>query len=126
MNDNERAERNRELVLHCFAEVDKGNLEPLRALLHKDFLEHGPGNPSGRDAFVQFIADSGMTEARLDMKRAIADHDHVVVHYNLVPPGEERGMAVVDILRFVDDKIVEHWDVVQPVPEPDQVPHGMF
>jgi predicted SnoaL-like aldol condensation-catalyzing enzyme len=33
----------------------------------------------------------------------------------------------VDVLRTVlREDFVEHWDVVQPVPEPAAVPHGMF
>jgi predicted SnoaL-like aldol condensation-catalyzing enzyme len=41
-------------------------------------------------------------------------------------PDHEHGMAVVDIWRLEDGLIVEHWDVVQPVPEPATVPHGML
>jgi hypothetical protein len=41
-------------------------------------------------------------------------------------PGDEQGVAVVDIWRLVDGQIVEHWDVVQPVPDAAQIPNGMF
>jgi predicted SnoaL-like aldol condensation-catalyzing enzyme len=39
---------------------------------------------------------------------------------------EGRGMAVVDLWRLEDDLVVEHWDVEQPVPEPEHVPNGML
>jgi len=32
-------------------------------------------------------------------------------------PGQTRGVAMVDIYRLVDGKIVEHWDVAQPLPD---------
>lgn len=56
----------------------------------------------------------------------IADDDHVVMHYHMSTPDDERGVAVVDIWRVVDGQIVEHWDVLQPVPDAAQIPNGMF
>lgn len=120
------AERNRDLILHGLAEFTKGNVDVLRTLLHEDFVEHSPGNPSGRDAFVAFIANSPMATAELDIKRIVVDDEYAVVHYHMVPPGDERGIAVVDIWRVVDGRITEHWDVVQPVPDPAEIPRGMF
>ncbi|MFG6195726.1 nuclear transport factor 2 family protein [Nonomuraea sp. JJY05] len=126
MSENGIAERNKEIALRGFAEFAAGNVEILRGLLREDFVEHSPGNPSGRDAFIEFIASAPVAKAKLDLKRVIAEGDHVVMHYHLLPPGEERGIAVVDIWRMVDGQIVEHWDVVQPVPDPDEIPNGMF
>ncbi|NUS93117.1 MAG: SnoaL-like domain-containing protein, partial [Nocardia sp.] len=63
--------------------------------------------------------------ARLELRRVVADDEHVVVHYRMTTPADERGTAVVDIWRLVDDRIVEHWDVVQPVPDSAQIPNGM-
>jgi predicted SnoaL-like aldol condensation-catalyzing enzyme len=104
----------KELTLHAFQEFANGNLEPLRPLLHANFVEHSPGNPSGRDAFIDFIGRAPVAGARLDLRRVIADDTHVVVHYLMTTA--EASQAVVDIWRFEGEQIVEHWDVVQPVP----------
>lgn len=126
MTDSE-TERNRKLVVDGFAEFARGNIDILRTLLHEDFVEHSPGNPSGRDAFIDFVASSPVGRAtRLDLERTIADGPYVAMHYLMIGSGEDRGTAVVDIWRLEDGQIVEHWDVVQPVPEPAQVPHGML
>lgn len=50
----------------------------------------------------------------------------MVTHDRMSTPDDERGVADVDIWRMVDGQIVEHWDVLQPVPDADQTPHGMF
>jgi hypothetical protein len=39
---------------------------------------------------------------------------------------QERGAAVVHIFRFDQDRIVELWDVGQPVPEKAVHENGMF
>lgn len=129
---NDRAEHNKRLAVHGFREFAAGNVDVLRTLLHEDFVEHSPGNPSGRDAFIEFIAKAPVAGARLDLKRVIADDDHVVMHYRMSTSDtsdasdDERGVAVVDIWRMVDGQIVEHWDVLQDVPAADQTPNGMF
>lgn len=120
------AERNRTLVLDAFAEFAASrDIEVLRELIAEDFVEHSPGNPSGRDAFIEFMATSPFATSRLDLRRVVADDTHVVLHYLMVAPGEARGTAVVDILRMDGAKIVEHWDVKEPVPDPAQTPNGM-
>ncbi|GGT12660.1 nuclear transport factor 2 family protein [Nonomuraea spiralis] len=126
MNENSKAVRNKELVLHGFTRFAAGDIDVLRTLLAKDFVEHSPGNPSGREAFIAYIAESPVARARLDLKRVVADDEHVVMHYRMTTDDDPRGIAVADIWRVVDGEIVEHWDVVQPVPEDSQVPHGMF
>lgn len=118
------AEENRAIVLNGFQEFAQGNIDGLRTLLHEDFVEHSPGNPSGRDAFIDYLMSSPLTISRLDLKRTIADDTHVVLHYHLTRPGTSE--AVVDIWRIDDGLIVEHWDTVQPVPPADEVPNGMF
>ena len=121
-----RADRNKELAVQGFREFAAGNYEVLRTLLHEDFVEHSPDNPSGRDAFIEHIISAPVAKAELDLRRVIADDEHVVMHYRMTTPDDERGVAVVDIWRLVDDQIVEHWDVLQSVPDSVRTPNGMF
>jgi len=123
----DRAAKNREIVLRGFQEFAEGNIDVLRRLLREDFVEHSPDNPSGRDAFIEFIRGGSLPSSRLDLKRVIADDTYVVLHYHLTRPDEEgAGEAVVDIWRLEDGLIVEHWDTVQSVPSADRIPQGMF
>jgi predicted SnoaL-like aldol condensation-catalyzing enzyme len=116
----------KERIMSGFAEFAAGNIEVLQTLLREDFIEHSPGNPSGRRAFIDFIKNSALTSSRFELKRVVAEGDLVVMHYHLIPREGGRGLAVVDFWRLEDGLIAEHWDVVQPVPEPEEVPHGMF
>jgi predicted SnoaL-like aldol condensation-catalyzing enzyme len=104
---------NKQLFLDAFARFAAGDIEVLRTVVREDFVEHSPGNPSGRDAWVDFIAASPVAKARLELAHVIADDDHVVVHYRMVAP-DGTDTAVVDIWRYADGLITEHWDVVAP------------
>jgi predicted SnoaL-like aldol condensation-catalyzing enzyme len=126
MTDIDIAAANRDAFLQAFGRFAAGDHDVLREILREDFVEHSPGNPSGRDAFVEYIKTSPIATARLDLKRVIADAEYVVAHYHLVESEDTRGEAVVDIWRFENGRIVEHWDVVQPVPADSETPNGMF
>ncbi len=52
-----------------------------------------------------------------DIKRAVAEGDLVVTHSLLKTSPEDRGTALANFYRLEDGKIVEHWEVAQPVPE---------
>jgi predicted SnoaL-like aldol condensation-catalyzing enzyme len=54
------------------------------------------------------------------------DGDFVIVHSHATTTPEDRGMAIVDIFRMDDGKIVEHWDVIQPIPEKAANENTMF
>ncbi|MFB8279115.1 nuclear transport factor 2 family protein [Nocardia colli] len=117
---------NKNLVLNALAAFQQGNLDGFRDLLHEDFIAHAPGTPSGRDAFLDYTANSPIGTAGIEVKRVIADADYVVVHQHLTPRGADRGLAIIDIWRLTDGRITEHWHAAQPVPDDDQIPNGMF
>jgi predicted SnoaL-like aldol condensation-catalyzing enzyme len=62
----------------------------------------------------------------LEIKRAVAEGELVVTHSLLKNSPEDRGTAVADFFRLEDGKIVEHWDVLQPMPESAANDHPMF
>jgi predicted SnoaL-like aldol condensation-catalyzing enzyme len=124
---------NRELVLQLFARFDAGDLDGALALLHPDFVSHNPRVPrdpettTGLQAFADFFrgpAGKALLEAGTDVRRVIADDSLVAVHNRIALPSGD--VAAVDIMRIQDGLVIEHWDVVQPVPEEPANPHGML
>jgi predicted SnoaL-like aldol condensation-catalyzing enzyme len=62
----------------------------------------------------------------LEVKRVIAEGELVAVHSHVQQMPGERGAAVVHIFRFENDRIVELWDLGQPVPDESPNQFGMF
>ena len=59
-------------------------------------------------------------------KQILEDGNQVAIYSHVVTEPGNRGLAVVHILRFEGEKIVELWDVAQPVPENSPNELGMF
>ena len=87
-----------------------------------------PAQPDGAEAFVEFV--TGFTQAypllRVDFKHLVAEGDLVAVHSNYVREPNDRGLAVMDIFRLEDGKIVDHWDSIQEVPTEAANSNTMF
>ena len=92
------------------------------------YIQHNPQAPDGFEAFVQFVGGflEQFPQLSLDIKRAVAEGDMVVSHSLLKTSPEDRGTAVADFFRLEDGKVVEHWDVMQPIPESAAIEHPMF
>jgi predicted SnoaL-like aldol condensation-catalyzing enzyme/catechol 2,3-dioxygenase-like lactoylglutathione lyase family enzyme len=81
-----------------------------------DYIQHNPAIADGRDAAIAFLEPKfGAPGATFDVKRLIVDGDFAVVHLHGRPDPAQPGVAVADIYRLEGGKIVEHWDVLQPV-----------
>ena len=71
----------------------------------------------GPRKFVAWIL-ANHPDAHGEIKRVFADGDYVILHSHWHGLSDNpRGEAVVDIYRSEDGKVVEHWDVIQPIPE---------
>ncbi len=87
--------------------------------LHEDFIEHNAAAAGGPQAFVRFVRGllAQHPAMSLRIERVVAEGDLVVTHgFLTLDPGDETVLALADIFRVQDDKLVEHWDVVQTVP----------
>jgi predicted SnoaL-like aldol condensation-catalyzing enzyme len=92
------------------------------------YIQHNPQGPDGFEAFVHFVEGfvEQFPQMSLEIKRAVAEGDLVVTHSVLRTSPQDRGTAAADFFRLEDGKVVEHWDVLQPVPESAANDHPMF
>ena len=109
------------------------------ALNHKDFAaaqkymgarytQHNPTAPDGPEGlkkFPEFLRDK-YPASHSEIRQAFADGDYVILHVHAVREPAPRGSAIVDIFKLENGKIVEHWDVIQPIPEKAANGNGMF
>lgn len=122
-------ERNRKVIedfVHSFYE--KRDVEAaFKAHVVPDYIQHNPGIADGRqaaiDALKPMFSSSG---ARFDVKRIVVDGQYAVIHLFGRGDPNTPGAAVADIYRLKNGKIVEHWDILQPMPERSANPHPMF
>jgi predicted SnoaL-like aldol condensation-catalyzing enzyme len=122
------ADRNKEIIRECYEQFfTHRDLTRLTEVIGEEFVQHSPDAPSGRQAYLDHLAEAAFFGGSTDIKLILADGDHVAVHHNMKLPDEKgEGLAVVDLWRLDNGRIVEHWDVEQPVPEASRVPNGMF
>lgn len=123
-------------------ETDKANViafykmmfndcEPAQAISSyagDDYIQHNPHVSDGKDGFISYFERMAQEYPgkRVEVKRAIAEGNHVVLHCHQIWP-EGLEYAGIDIFRLDEiGKIVEHWDVLQELPDHSENDNGMF
>jgi len=122
-------EANKKTVLELYDKaLNQHDFEGAAKHLGPYYKQHNPLAEDGAEGLRKFIEfrKQKFPQARSEIKRAFADGDHVILHVHSVREPGQRGVAIIDIFRLENGKVVEHWDVIQDVPENPRNTNTMF
>lgn len=93
------------------------------------YRQHSPGIADGLEPLLTLIAqfDVEFPEYAIRVVRLVAEGDLVFAHCHYTYGAKNpRGKAIAEVFRLEGDQIVEHWDVIQDIPELAANSNGMF
>ncbi|RZG48968.1 nuclear transport factor 2 family protein [Acinetobacter wuhouensis] len=127
---NQQATQNKKIVVDFYEGVFQKHQVKAYAdrYIGDKYIQHNPHVPNGKAPFVDYFTGhfKENPEAKSVIKRAVAEGDLVFLHVHSTQNAQDRGVAIVDIFRVENGKIVEHWDVQQAVPEQAANSNTMF
>jgi predicted SnoaL-like aldol condensation-catalyzing enzyme len=127
--DAQQMELNKKTVAAFYdAALNKKDFDEAAKYLGSHYTQHNPNakdGPEGLKGFIGFLKEK-FPNNRSEIKRSFADGDYVIVHVHAVREPGTRGNAIIDIFKLENGKVVEHWDVVQPIPDNPANSNGMF
>jgi predicted SnoaL-like aldol condensation-catalyzing enzyme len=127
--DAPNVEANRKTAVAFYeAAINRKDYDAAVKYLGPQYKQHNPtaaDGPEGLKAFIEFLK-TRFPAQHGDIKRVIAAGDLVVLHVHSTRGDNTPGRAIVDIFRLENGKVVEHWDVIQDIPEKAANSNGMF
>jgi predicted SnoaL-like aldol condensation-catalyzing enzyme len=121
MSHHTQEQRNKaECVMEFYQRVViENNFEVAPQYIKEPYIQHNAKVANGLAGLILFA--KGLTEKypgmTYEFKRIFVDGDYVILHSHVITKTGQRGVAVIDMFRLDGDKLAEHWDVIQNIPE---------
>jgi predicted SnoaL-like aldol condensation-catalyzing enzyme len=111
---------NKAIAIEALTEtLVKGNVDAVDTYFDPGYIQHNPDVPNGLEALKGLIENLNASgNFKAEFVRVIADGDLVAFHGRYDGFGET-PMIAFDVFRLEDGKIVEHWDNLIPMAEPN-------
>lgn len=122
---------NKKLVVDFYTEVLLyGKADAIDKYIGDVYIQHNPNLADGKEALRQLVESFPSKEKGAsptgEIVRVVAEGDLVVLHVKNHDWPEPNGGAIVDIFRVENNKITEHWDVIQAIPDSSKNNNTMF
>ncbi len=108
---------------------DKHDESAIDDYLSEPYIQHNPHVADGVEAFRNEFHErfrTDMKDCSTQIRHVSSRDDLVFIHNILKRSPDVKGHAAVDIFRFENGRIVEHWDVIQTMPDSSKNDHPMF
>ncbi len=116
-------QKNKQIAIDFYnAALNEKDWPGNRYTQHSIYMADGPGSLK---ALVERLQKE-FPDNHGEIKRAWADGDIVALHVHVKRTAAHLGWSVIELLRLENNKVVEHWDMFQPVPETAQNDNTMF
>ena len=110
-------EQNRATMKKIVDIFNSGDFSEVNLIFSPDYIDHQkpPGMEiNGPDEFKQIVTDArgSLRKLEVTIEDLITEQDKVVgrLHWHLIDlAGKTIDRETIDILRLVDDQVVEHW-----------------
>ena len=113
-------EANKKAVLEAYdLALNQKDADAAFKYLGPTYTQHNPTVADGFEGWKAMVTwlKTDRPNFNVVVKRVIAEGDFVVLHVHMKADEGDRGRAGVEIFRLEQGKIVEHWDVLQAIPE---------
>ncbi|WP_299621700.1 nuclear transport factor 2 family protein [uncultured Tenacibaculum sp.] len=124
MNDTDKTEANKAIVKQFAEEVlMNGKMDNLTTLINPNkYLQHNSQVADGLDglgAALKYFAENGLV-MQYDKVHKVLGEGNFVLTMSEGKFGKGDHVAYYDLFRLENGQIVEHWDVIQPIPAKEE------
>ena len=116
------AEANKKVVLGFYDAVSRFDFTAARPFIGDYYVQHSPMIEDGIDGLRKALAGfkeefKSASVPKLEIKLILADGNYVAMLSHITPKPGTPGIAVGDLFRLENGKLVEHWDITEWLPE---------
>ncbi len=114
-----------QLVLEAFDTLfNRHDFEAAERYWSPNYLQHSAVIPPGRHGLFAHVA-ALPTTVKYEHHVIAANRDFVLVHGRFFGPGLPKAIVMANIIRIEDNRLTEHWEVLQDEVTREESKSGM-
>jgi predicted SnoaL-like aldol condensation-catalyzing enzyme len=128
-SETRQEQKNKQIAINFYnAALNEKNWEKAKSYIGDRYTQHSIYMADGPGSLQKLVAmlKNDFPNNRGEIKRAFADGDIVALHVHVKRTADALGWSVIELLRLKNNKVVEHWDMFQNVPDKSLNNNTMF